>query len=365
MFRGGGGACLIVGQTGGNDGGQAGYERLLAHAAALLEAAGLSGERAGVVAATLLEGDLMGHTTHGLALLPGYLGEIAAGRMAVAGEPEVVSDRGASVLLDGRRLPGPWLVHHAIGLALERVAAQGTCTVVIRRSHHIACLAAYLKRVTDTGRVILLMSSDPNVASVAPFGGTRAMMTPNPIAAGFPAPGGPVLMDISTSTTTNGLTGRLHAEGRRLPSPWVLDAEGAATDDPGVLFTDPPGSILPLGGLDSGHKGFALGLLVEALTAALGGFGRADPGEGWGAAVFLQVIDPGAFGGLDGFMRQAGWLAVAVADNPPRPGAAVRLPGARGLALRERQMAEGVELYPGVLAALSPWAVRLGIEPLR
>ena len=172
-------------------------------------------------------------------------------------------------------------------------------------------------------------------------------------------------MDISTSTTTNGLTGRLHAEGRRLDAPWVLDADGAPTDDPAALFTDPPGTILPLGGLESGHKGFALGLLVEALTAGLGGFGRADPREGWGAAVYLQVIDPAAFGSLDAFLRQTGWLTTGVANNPARSGGApVRVPGARGLALRDRMRAEGVSLYPGVAAALHPWADRLGVPPL-
>ena len=337
--------------------------RLRDFASGLLHRAGLAEDRSAVVAAVLVEGDMLGHTTHGLAQLPGYLGALADGSMRAAGEPEIVSDRGATMLLDGRRLPGPWLVQHAIDLALDRVDAHGTVTVVIRRSHHIACLAAYLERVTATGRMILLMSSDPSVASVAPHGGTRAFITPNPIAAGIPTPGRPILMDVSTSTTTNGLTGRLRGEGRRLDHPWVLDAEGRPTDDPAALFTDPPGTILPLGGSDSGHKGFALGLLVEALTAALGGFGRADPGEGWGAAVYLQVIDPASFGGLDAFLRQTGWLADAVAANPPRPGAqAVRLPGARGLELRDRMRADGVQLYPGILAALNAWADRLQVD---
>jgi len=338
------------------------HAALLSFAAALLEASGLAPDRAATVAEVLVEGDLLGHTTHGLALLPGYLNAIATGGMAVRGEWETVSDRGASVLWDGRRLPGPWLVTQAIELALERAAAHGTATVVIRRSHHIACLAAYLSRVTARGMVVLLQSSDPSVASVAPFGGARAFITPNPIAAGFPTPGDPVLLDVSTSTTTNGLTGRLRSEGRTLDHPWLLDAAGQPTPDPAALVTDPPGSILPLGGLDSGHKGYALGLLVEALTAALGGFGRADPAEGWGAAVFLQVIDPAAFGGLDGFLRQTAWLADAARATPPAPGVdAVRLPGARGLALRRQQLAEGVRLYPSVMPALAPWAERLGM----
>ena len=338
---------------------------LQAFAVSLLQKAGLAAPRATIVAATLIEGDMLGHTTHGLALLPGYLAALMDGTMRAEGDPETINDRGATLLLDGRRLPGPVLVHHAIDLAMARVAQHGTVTVVIRRSHHIGCLAAYLERVTAAGQMIILMSSDPNVASVAPFGGTRAFITPNPIAAGIPTPGQPILMDVSASTTTNGLTARLRAEGRRLDHPWVLDADGQPTTDPAALFTDPPGTILPLGGLDSGHKGFALGLLVEALTAALGGFGRADPGEGWGAAVYLQIIDPQAFGGLDAYLRQSGWLAQAAAANPSRAGfPPVRLPGSRGLALRDRMRIEGVQLYPGIIDALNAMATKLGVPTL-
>lgn len=338
---------------------------LRAYAAELLQAAGLASDRAQVVAEVLVEGDLLGHDTHGLAQLPGYLGALVNGSMTATGEPEVVSDRGGAVLWDGRRLPGPWLVVQAIDLALDRVHQHGTATVVIRRSHHIACLAAYLQRVTRHGMVMLLSSSDPSVASVAPHGGVRPLMTPNPIAAGFPTEGDPVLMDISTSTTTNGLTGRLRAAGHGLDHPWLIDAAGQPTRDPAALFTDPPGSILPLGGLDSGHKGYALGLLVEALTSGLGGFGRADPPEGWGAAVFLQVIDPAAFGGSAAFLRQTGWLADAARATPPLPGGApVRLPGARGLMLKRQGLQDGLRLHPSILPALAPWAERLNVAEL-
>ena len=183
------------------------HPALLSFAQALLEASGLAADRAETVADVLVEGDLLGHTTHGLALLPGYLNAIATGGMATQGEWEVVSDRGASVLWDGRRLPGPWLVARAIDLAAGRATAHGTATVVIRRSHHIACLAAYLTRVTARGMAVLLQSSDPSVASVAPFGGTRAFITPNPIAAGFPTHGDPVLLErLITNLGANAIT---------------------------------------------------------------------------------------------------------------------------------------------------------------
>ncbi len=339
-------------------------QALRTYATRLMVGAGLAEDRAAVVADVLVEGDLLGHTTHGLAQLPGYLQAMVAGTMTLTGGPETVQDRGATVLWDGRRLPGPWLVMQAIDLAMDRATRHGTATVVIRRSHHIACLAAYLERVTAAGMVLLLMSSDPSVASVAPFGGTRSVMTPNPIAAGYPTGRDPVLMDISTSTTTNGLTGRLRGEGRTLDHPWLLDAAGVPTSDPAALFTDPPGSILPLGGMESGHKGFALGLLVEALTAGLGGYGRADTSEGWGAAVYLQVIDPEAFAGRPAFEREAAWLADAVVASPaPAGGSPARMPGARGLGLKRRQEMEGVSLYPSILPALAPWGERLGVTP--
>jgi L-lactate dehydrogenase len=339
-------------------------DALLAFATDLLAKAGLPADRARVVARILVEGDLLGHTTHGLQLLGAYLRDLESGKMKRAGDPTVVADRGAAVTWDGDYLPGPWLVTRAMDLAFERIAAHPVTTVVIRRSHHIACLAAYLKRATDRGLVILLLSSDPAVASVAPFGAIAGRYTPNPIAAGFPTDGDPVLMDISASTTTNGYVARLNrqGEGARLPGPWLVDNQGNATDDPSVVNADPPGAVLPLGGMDLGHKGFALGLLVEALTAALGGYGRADYDDRWGAAVFLQVIDPDAFGGRDRFVRETGWLAHACRTAPVKPGnPPVRMPGERGLALRADQLRDGVALHPEIMPALASWAQKLGI----
>jgi L-lactate dehydrogenase len=336
---------------------------LQAFAQRLLQAAKLPEDKARDVAEVLVEGDLLGHTTHGLQLLAPYLGDLESGSMTRDGVPKVIADLPAALTWDGRRLPGPWLVLRAMEEAGKRAKVYGTATVVIRRSHHIACLAAYLERATDEGFVMLLTCSDPNTASVAPFGGLDAVFTPNPVGAGFPTGGDPVLIDISTSATTNGLTARVHREGGRLPAPWVIDGEGMPTDDPGVLFKEPKGTILPLGGIDSGHKGYGLSLLVEALTGGLAGHGRADPKEGWGATVFLQMIDPRAFAGREGFERQMGEIARRCrASRPARAGNAVRVPGERGLALAREQGERGVALHAAIMPALEPWAKKLGVE---
>ena len=335
---------------------------LRAFGSALLQAQDVRDDIARDVAAILVDGDLMGHTTHGLALLAGYLNELAHDRMRKTGEPLIANEAAAAQTWDGQRLPGPWLTLRALDTAAAMARAQGTGTVVIRRSHHIGCLAAYAKRAAERGVMALVYCSDPSTHSVAPFGAVTSVFTPNPLAAGIPTSGDPILLDVSASYTTNGMTNRLFKEGRMLPHPWVQDAQGNPTRDPGVLFADRKGTLLPLGGLEAGHKGFALALLIEALTAGLAAHGRADPAEGWGATVFVQVFDPAAFGGRDAFKRQMDWLVDACHDATPRPdGPPVRMPGERALRLYREQSAQGVALHPAIMPALAPWSDKLGV----
>lgn len=335
---------------------------LIAFARALFAAAGCDGDKPDALAEALVEGELLGHDTHGLQLCGPYLEELAAGAMRATGAPETVRDGGPAVVWDGRRLPGPWLVRTAVDLALERAARYGMAAVAIRRSHHIACLAAFLERATAQGMMIQIACSDPGDACVAPFGGTAPVFTPDPIAVGLPTGGDPILIDISASITTAGLSARLAREGRRYPGKWAMDAAGAETDDPRVLAADPPGTLLPVGGRDHGHKGYGLALTVEALTQGLSGFGRAERPAGWGAAVFVQVLDPEAFGGRAAFEREMGWIAAACRTSPPVPGAAaVRLPGERALARKRAALRDGLRPYAGTMEPLASWARTLRV----
>jgi L-lactate dehydrogenase len=334
---------------------------LLRFGQSLLTTSGLAEERARDVAEVLLEADLLGHTTHGFALLPAYLKALKDGTMEKAGEPKVVADHGSALTWDGRYLPGPWLVRRAIAAARERLAQHPVVAVAIRRSHHIACLQAYLQPVADAGLFILLTCSDPASRTVAPHGGTAPRFSPNPVAAGIPTDSDPILIDISTSSTSNALCNRLAASGEQLPGAWLIDGDGHTTDDPRVLVDG--GSILPLGGVDLGYKGFALALLVEALTNALAGHGRADDESRWGASVFLQIIDPERFGGRAAFLRETSFFAEYCRETPALPGKPpVRLPGQAALSRRNEQLATGVILYPTVIPALVPWSTELGVS---
>ena len=338
-------------------------DALVAFATVLLERSGVRADIARDVADVLTTGDLLGHTTHGLHLLAPYLTELEKGAMTKSGEPTVANARAASETWDGHRLPGPWLTLRALDQAATMASSSGTGTVVVRRSHHIACLAVYLLRATERGLVAIVQSSDPTVKAVVAHGGMTRIITPNPIAAGLPTSSDPILIDISSSITSMGFAFQQRDAGKKLRGAWLIDNRGNATDDPAALSTNPPGALLPLGGLDAGYKGFGLALLVEALTAGLSGFGRADPPEGWGGTVFVQVLDPRAFGGLDAFKRQMDHMVNATHASKPRPGVErVRLPGESGLRRLREQREKGVALYPTIMPKLTPWAERLGVD---
>lgn len=341
-----------------------GRRALVEFAAALLREAGIEPEKAEITAEGLVTADAMGHSTHGLALLPEYLNEISAGSMARSGLPTIIADREGAQVWDGNRLPGLWLTARALDAAAARAERLGTASVVTRRSHHVGALGVFLPALAAAGRMALVTCSDPSAKQVAPFGAAEPLLTPNPLAAVIPTDDGPILIDISTSITTAAMTARLASERRRYPAAWAIDASGAPTDDPAVLGANPPGALLPLGGLDHGHKGFALGLLVEALTQGLSGHGRADGETRWGASVYVQVWDPAAYGGLGSFRRQIGWLAAAARACRPRdPSRPVRLPGQDALASLAAAATDGVPLHPAIMPPLLSLAAARGIAP--
>jgi LDH2 family malate/lactate/ureidoglycolate dehydrogenase len=336
---------------------------LVAFAGGLFGISGMPTDRANLVGQILVEADLLGHDTHGLALAPRYLEELRDGNMKAEGEPDVIADRKAGVTWQGHRLSGVWLTAKAIDLACARARGYGTATVAIAEAHHIACLAAYLTRATDRGQVVMIACSDPAVSTVAPYGGLDAIFTPDPLAVGIPTDGDPILIDMSSSITTNGMANRLAAAGKRFPGKWAQDVDGNPTDDPGVILGGRRGTLLPTGGQDHGHKGYNLALMVEALSQGLSGDGRSARPTGWSASVFVQVWEPECFAGIATFRRETGALAALARASRPAAGVeAVRLPGERALARKRAALKDGVVLYPGIMDKLAPWGEKLGVS---
>lgn len=337
------------------------HQALRACVAAIFRKVGMQDEIATAVADSLVDADMMGHSTHGVALVPWYLDAIAAGNMNLKGAPTVVADQGACVTWNGNKLPGAYLLSQAIDLAIERVKTAGVVTLVMANSHHTGALAVYMPRLTELGLMSVLACSAPPTKGIAPFGGSKALLSPNPLAAGIPTDKDPVLLDISASITTLNSTRQLIARGEKYPGMWAIDAEGNPTDDPQVVMSG-GGTLLPTGGLDHGHKGYAMALLIEALTQGLPGYGRIDQPGGILMGVYLQVIDPNAFAGRDAYTRQTTWLVDQCHSNPPRPGVEkVRVPGEQAMVKKRKALERGVPVAASARAGLEKAGGQFGV----
>ena len=123
---------------------------------------------------------------------------------------------------------------------------------------------------------------------------------------------------------------------------------------------------MPIGGESHGYKGYALTMMTEVLSMALGGYGRADENtinDGEANSVYIQMINPAAFGSMQDFMRQTQAIKTMCENSSHKQGdEAVRVPGQRAWQRRIDQLENGVELYPTIMDDLQPWAGKFGIK---
>lgn len=336
---------------------------LIDFAADLLSRAGMESDKAAVTAEVLVEGDMIGHETHGLQLMHWYLEQLDDGSLNGRGSYEVVADKGSAFVWDGRLLPGAWLLTQALDQASARIADHGIVAAAIRNCHHTCALSAYMRKVTDRGLIVQISASNPAAARVAPYGGTRSVLTPNPLAMGFPTSGDPYLIDVSSSITTTTTTQLFAKRGQRYPDAWGLTAAGEPTDDPREI-TERGGTMMPLGGALKGHKGYGLAIIVDLLGQGLSGKGRANTAPGpLAQSAFIQVIDPAFFAGLEAFTEQSDWLADTCRRNPPAPwnNGPVRIPGDSASAKRRQALAQGVPVADTDWQRIGRHANRLGV----
>jgi (2R)-3-sulfolactate dehydrogenase (NADP+) len=178
-------------------------------------------------------------------------------------------------------------------------------------------------------------------AAMPAWGGKRALMGTNPIAAGFPRrTGPPLLIDLSLSAVARGKIMVAAREGKPIPEGWAVDKEGRPTTDAKAALE---GSMLPAGGV----KGAMLALTVELLVCALSGsaFGFesdsffTDEGRPTRIGQAILAIDPAALAGKGVYEERVETLIEAMLEDED-----VRLPGERRRVNRERAEREGVSV---------------------
>jgi uncharacterized oxidoreductase len=326
--------------------------------AALFQSLGASGEEARAASGALVQSSLMGHDSHGVLRIPEYLGYLEDGSLRPQSSIEVTKTGPTTASVDCGHGFGAVGGQRVIAVGIELAREHGTACVITRRCNHVGRLGAYVQSVADAGLIAVATCNSPVAGHfVLPFGGRQGRLATNPIAYGLPAGGDPIVADFSTSVAPEGKIRYYRNEGKSVPEGWILDATGKPTTDPNAFYGPPRGGILPLGG-PAGHKGFALGLLVEVLGSALAGISTTDP-KTRGNGVCLIVVDPARFGPLDQFRQLMDETIAYIKSSPPAPGVEeVLVPGELEFRTLRRRLKEGIPVDDPTLAAMKAWADR-------
>lgn len=329
-----------------------------------LEQAQASPEVAAAMAANLVAADLMGFRTHGLMRLRYNLNCLADGSSRPNGAIRVVSERAAVQLWDADLLSGLYVMPQAVGAAITMARHCGTGTVLVKRAQHVAALAVYLEQATEQGMLVQIMCATPGQQVVAPHGARSAWFSPNPFAIGAPTQGQPILLDISLSMTAAGKVRKAIAEQQPLPYPALITAAGNYTTDATTFLADPASVLAPLGGEQLGYKGSGLCLFSELWTIALSQLGRHQEQPGLDAnTVWVQVVDPSAFGDAEGFKAQAQAMVDGIRSTKPiNPQQPVRVPGEGAFAIRKQQLERGISYTAALWRQLEKIAQQTGIK---
>ena len=294
-----------------------------------------------VACEVLVEANLRGIDSHGINVLPYYLGKAQAGQIVPQARPAVISETQTTAVFDAQQAIGHYSSQLAMDAAIKRARVSGLGAAVVRNSTHNGAISHYTIRAARQRMIgIAATACAPHVA---PHGGTSGLHGTNPISYAFPVEDSdPVVFDLSTGYSHGKLTDQAERDGV-LPANRALDADGNPTTDVESLKN---GWLLPV----AGHVGFGLGLLVDALTAGLSDnpIGRQVPlahdtsGPYYGS-FFALAISPEAFGGSDEFAARLGQLVEQIeahrAQDVAQP---VRWPGQRGWETRRQRMWNGI-----------------------
>ena len=298
----------------------------------ILQRNGLSEEDAHIVADILIEAELRGRSTHGLARLPGIVHRV---RHAKRRPMKLARDGGAYALIDGQDNLGYLVAHRCARTVIRKGDQTGIGIVGGYNTTHSGMLGYYTTMIADAGLIGLAMcDTSPRMV---PWGATEAVLGSNPISAGFPAGKGQVIVDLSCAAVTNGQLMLAMKDGTPIPDGCALGPDGHLTTDPQMARE---GAALPFGG----HKGYALSLMVQILSSALV---RASvvPERGSNYGLLMIAISPSIF--LDPRFFRTGVEELIERIKSARKAEGVGeilIPGERSFRLRETQLRDGIEL---------------------
>ncbi|MDF2367004.1 malate/lactate/ureidoglycolate dehydrogenase [Sneathiella sp.] len=314
----------------------------------IFKAAGSEPIEAAIIADHLVLANLSGHDSHGVGMIPRYIDNIKAGSLHPNEHVEQVKKDGSILVFDGRAGFGQVVAREAMAAAISVAKETGLALSALRNAHHIGRVGTYGEQCADAGLVsIHFVNVTGHRGLVAPHRGADARYGTNPICISLPdtAEEPRIILDFATSKVALGKIRVAHNSGKKLEEGLLIDKDGNASTDPGVMFADEVGSLLPL----AEHKGYGLALMCELLTGAIGGGGTIQPKNVRDTRIINNmlsiVIDPARLTEADYIASEMKAMCDYVRDSPPRAGYDnVIVPGDPEREQREKRRADGIEI---------------------
>ncbi len=231
----------------------------------ILTAAGLEPDDADAAASCLVLADLRGVGTHGAFRLMQYADSIAAGDINCQPFVRVLSQTGATALVDADGGYGYRPALMGMDMAIDIASRLGVGAVVVRNSHHFGMAAAFALRAAERGSIGFVTTN--SLPQIAPPGASRAVVGNNPYSVAVPRATGrkPIVIDIALTEAPFGTAALALLAGRALAPGLALNSMGLPTTDPSEALQS--GALVAIGR----QKGYALSVASEVLSAALSG----------------------------------------------------------------------------------------------
>jgi len=302
--------------------------RTLAESA--LHAIGYDESQATVLADHMLDAALCGYEYSGLPKIL-QIAENSKRRHPVTPMRDIHATP-VSALIDGGNHSGMLTMHHATDVAIVKAREHGFSLVGVTNSWMSGRSAYYVERIARAD--LIGLHAVGSASLVAPPGASRPAYGTNPVAFGFPGTGDPLVIDVSTAAFPGTELDFYKLLGLSLPAGVALDAEGNPTTDPEAAKR---GALLPFGG----HKGFALGLAMQALGVLAGSGMNAAKDYGY----LVIAMRPDLLLPLADFKRDLANMISRIKAVARQPGVAeIRLPSEHSYRCRERALREGIEI---------------------
>lgn len=334
----------------------------------IFQAGGVPSDEAPIIAELLVASNLAGHDSHGVLRIPQYMGLIASGLIQPGAPMETERETLSHAVINGNWGFGHVIAQRAMSLAIEKAKSSTISAISVYNCNHIGRIGSYPMMAAEAGMVgITLVNAGGTALYVAPFGGRDGRLATNPIAIATPTrKGQPMLLDITSSVVAQGKIRVALNRGESVPLGWLMNSEGEPTQNPQDLMKSPPGALLPLGGI-VGHKGYALGLMIDILGGALSGAGCSGSGNTrLQNGVLMIVLDIANFTPLDDFYDHVDGLITHVKASPPAPGfEEILTPGEIEARQTEQRLREGIPIDDETWRQIRETAAEVGIPELK